>query len=353
LAIFTLSLGAACGKDSLPPEQMTVAPEQIPETLRGIYTSQDESMGSVMVSDVNITSQGTDQVPHGVLTVLAGAYAEDVYTISEALYIGAGCRPDGGSYDKERNGCVCKGTVSAEGGVLLVNMSDEAGCTESLSGAFMKGAPKVEPPPPAKRARVKRILYKVTVDPESDPIRGAVESMVSVVVFGDYECPSTAALMTTMASIQKVYEEKVRLVYKQNPQDAHTNATAAANASLCAKEQGKFWEMHDLLFANQQALSTQNLQGYAKQLKLKGKAFDKCMKSDGQGAKIAADKALAAKVGVTDMPMTFINGRKMEGTETLLELKKVVEAEHVKAKVALRVGISPGKLYNHLIRHAR
>lgn len=87
---------------------------------------------------------------------------------------------------------------------------------------------------------------------QNDPVRGTKDAKVTIVDFSDFECPFCARVFPTIKTLEQTYKEKIRVVYKQYPLPFHPNANPAANASLCANEQGKFWEYHDKLFTVQQ-----------------------------------------------------------------------------------------------------
>ena len=122
-------------------------------------------------------------------------------------------------------------------------------------------------------------------------------------------------------------QDKIRLVFRQFPLEMHKEAPKAAEAALCANEQGKFWEYHDTLFQNQQALSVENLKTYAGNLKLDTKKFNECLASGKMAATVKADMEAGAKVGVSGTPAFFINGVMLSGAQPFEEFKKVIDEE--------------------------
>ena len=129
----------------------------------------------------------------------------------------------------------------------------------------------------------------------------------------------------------KAYPDKVRLVFRQFPLEFHKQAPKAAEAALCANDQGKFWEMHDTLFANQKELEVPKLKEYAKKVGLDTAKFDKCLDSGEKAATIKADQEAGAKVGVNGTPAFFINGIMISGAQPLDEFKSIIDSE-LKAK---------------------
>jgi protein-disulfide isomerase len=144
----------------------------------------------------------------------------------------------------------------------------------------------------------------------SAPTEGDESAKVTIVEFSDFQCPFCARFHTgTLPQIQKDYVEtgKVRHVFRNLPLESiHPMAFKAAEASLCASDQGKYWEMHNLLFANQQALAPEQLVGHAKTLGLDAAAFQKCLDSGKQAARIRTDLEEAGKLGVNGTPAFLI-----------------------------------------------
>jgi protein-disulfide isomerase len=127
--------------------------------------------------------------------------------------------------------------------------------------------------------------------------------------------------------VLKLYGDKVRLVYRDFPLPFHPNAQKAAEAAQCAGDQGKYWEMHEKLFANQKALAVGDLKGHAKGLGLDQAKFDKCLDS-GDKAKVVGDHHKAGeKVGVTGTPAFFVNGYQLTGAQPIDAFKQIIDQE--------------------------
>src|SRR5690606_14570992 len=97
------------------------------------------------------------------------------------------------------------------------------------------------------------------------PSRGPADAPVTIVEFSDFECPFCGRANPTIEQVEKAYPDQVRVVFRDFPLPMHPHARKAAEAGHCANEQGKFWELHDKMFANQRALGVDDLKGYAKE----------------------------------------------------------------------------------------
>lgn len=150
----------------------------------------------------------------------------------------------------------------------------------------------------------------VGLSAHGSPLRGSPMAPVTIYEFSDFQCPycKTAAPM-----LKKVVEEsdgKVKLVFKQYPLPMHPVAREAAKAAIAADKQGKFWEMHDLLFENQDRLPTADFVAYAKKLGLDVAKFKADMASKETEKKLEADLAEGNKAGVDSTPSIYVNDRR-------------------------------------------
>jgi protein-disulfide isomerase len=150
---------------------------------------------------------------------------------------------------------------------------------------------------------------------------------VTIVEFSDFQCPFCSRLLPTMEQVKQKYGDKVRIVFRQYPLPMHPNAQKAAEASLCANEQGKFWEMHDAMFKNQQELAVDNLKSKAAALGLKAETFNQCLDSGKYAAQIQGDIKAGSAVGVSGTPAMFINGRFISGAVPLEQITSVIDDE--------------------------
>lgn len=157
-------------------------------------------------------------------------------------------------------------------------------------------------------------------------VAGNKTAKVQVVEFADFECPYCSGAATTMAALKKKFGDKVGFSFRHFPLSFHPNAQKASEYAQCAAEQGKFWEMHDLIFANQKNLKEPDLLAHVATLGLDAGKVDVCLKS-GKGAKeVASDLALGGKIGVQGTPSFFINGYQHAGAPTEEALTEAIKA---------------------------
>lgn len=123
------------------------------------------------------------------------------------------------------------------------------------------------------------------------------------------------------------YGDKVRIVYRDFPLPNHPQATPAAEAALCAHEQGKFWEYHDKIFENQRALEDENLKQFARDLELDAGRFDQCFDSRSFKATVEEGYAEAGALGINATPAFFINGRFLSGAQPFDAFKTIIDDE--------------------------
>jgi len=160
------------------------------------------------------------------------------------------------------------------------------------------------------------------------PSKGPDDAVVTLVEFSDFECPYCARLVPTLKQVEEAYSEEVRIVFRQFPLSSiHASAQGAAEASLCADAQGKFWEMHDAMFANQRALGIAQLKSTAAGLGLDAAAFDECLDSNTFAAQVAKDLEDGQAAGVSGTPAMFINGRFINGAAPFAQVAEVIDEE--------------------------
>jgi protein-disulfide isomerase len=147
---------------------------------------------------------------------------------------------------------------------------------------------------------------------DSGPSRGAREAPITIIEFSDFQCPYCRQSWATVDQLVKTYATKIRFVYRQLPLPVHPQALQAAEASLCADAQGKFWPYYDKLFTSSD-LSDTALKSYAAELKLNQGDFEKCLGSSNIRDAIHKDMEEAGKIGVRVTPTFVINGKVFEG----------------------------------------
>ena len=159
------------------------------------------------------------------------------------------------------------------------------------------------------------------------PSRGPADAPVTVVEFSDFQCPYCGREAPVIDRVMKEYEGKVKLVFRNFPLDLHPFAAKAAEAGACAADQGKFWELHDRMFANQQKLGVDDLKGYAKAVGIDQSRFDKCLDSGEKKPLVDSDMKAGTEAGVSGTPAFFINGIFINGAQPYEQLKQTVERE--------------------------
>ncbi len=173
-------------------------------------------------------------------------------------------------------------------------------------------------------------LY-VDVDPERDHIRGPLDAPVTVVEYGDFECPYCGQAEPVVRELLREFGD-VRYVWRHLPlNDVHPNTQLAAEAAEAASDQGAFWEMHDLLLAHQHALRPSDLIGYAGQLGLDVERFTNDLRQHAGAARVAEDVDSADLSGVSGTPTFFVNGRRHYGTYDIAALSAAVRAAGARA----------------------
>jgi len=174
---------------------------------------------------------------------------------------------------------------------------------------------------------------KVEVAYDAARLRGNPKAPVTIVEFSDFQCPYCRAVQPTLKRLLAKYEGRVSLAYRDLPlRDIHPEAQIAAEGSRCAGEQGKFWEFHDLLFAEQAKLHREGLLEQARNLKLDEKKFDACLASGKYRAQIEQDRQFGLRAGVNGTPGFFINGNPLSGNMPQESFEKIIEAELGAAK---------------------
>jgi protein-disulfide isomerase len=206
---------------------------------------------------------------------------------------------------------------------LLAGQRPGPGFYEKACSANVSAAPAPAPAPAAAPARpVPTGAIEVRPD---DPVRGSPQAPVTVVVFSDFQCPFCARVSPTLDEVERAYGEKVRIVWKHQPLSFHQNALPAAEAAEAAREQGKFWQMHDRLFQSQRELSPAAYERFAKELGLDVRRFQESLRSGRARARIAEDQQLASRVGADATPTLFVNGERVEGAVPFATLKAVID----------------------------
>ena len=169
-------------------------------------------------------------------------------------------------------------------------------------------------------------LDKVQNIPDGNsPVRGRKDAPVTIVEFSDFQCPYCSRLQSTLEEVLKAYPKEARLIFKDFPLPFHKFAMRAAIAAHAAGEQGRYWEMHDLIFKNFNMLAEDSFEKFAAELKLDSAKFLADFKSGKYDKQIAEDINLARTIGVGGTPTLFINGKRMQG-RSFEDFKAAIES---------------------------
>ncbi|MDH5567398.1 MAG: thioredoxin domain-containing protein [Myxococcales bacterium] len=168
---------------------------------------------------------------------------------------------------------------------------------------------------------------RVEVSTAGAPIRGKADAPITVVAFSDFQCPYCARVNPTLLRLLAEYPDQVRLVFRHSPLAFHTQAPLAHKAALAAERQGRFWEMHDRIFANPRQLDRDTLFEHAAALRLDRKRFEQDLADPALETVLARDKAEAEQLGVAGTPTFFINGRMLSGAQRYESFKALIDSE--------------------------
>ena len=162
----------------------------------------------------------------------------------------------------------------------------------------------------------------------ADPSIGAPSAPVTLIEFSDFQCPFCQRVAPTLKQVQKTYGDKVRVVWKDFPlTQIHPQAFKAGEAAHCAGDQGKFWEYHDRLFANQEALQPDDLKRHAADLGLDQTAFAACLDTSKYGERVRNGVAEGSRLGVNSTPTIYINGRVLSGAQPYEAFAAIIDEE--------------------------
>lgn len=160
---------------------------------------------------------------------------------------------------------------------------------------------------------------------ENASFKGKKDAKITIVEFSDFQCPYCQRGAKVVEEVLKAYPNDVRVAFKHYPLPFHGDAKPAAIASLAAGKQGKFWEMHDKLFAKQDQLKKEKFVEYAKELGLDVGKFTADLESTDLAKEVDADMQLGMKNGVQGTPAFFINGVMLSGAQPLDRFKAVID----------------------------
>lgn len=265
----------------------------------------------------------------------------------------------------DRDGMASASAPAASGTVVALELGEGAN-ERSVGQAVLRAASKASPPlkfSDASSAQDGAIVLASTAEARNvdrqdqfgiadAPMRGAPRGIVTIVEYSDFECPFCGRVKPVLKQIFDApeYAGKVRLFFKQNPLPFHRQAQLAAEASLAAHAQGKFWEMHNKLFGNPKALERSDLERYAREIGLNLVRFNKALDEHTFKEAVAKDLADAGKVGVRGTPHFFINGKAVSGAQAFEAFKAVIDVEIREMESLMRRGTPLGDAFGERVK---
>ena len=162
----------------------------------------------------------------------------------------------------------------------------------------------------------------------SGPSRGPNDALVTIVEFGDFQCPYCREAESTLRSVLAGYPRQVRLVFRNLPlSQLHPNAEIAARAAICADRQQRFWPMHDAMYSDQKQLDIDGLKLTAARLGLDGERFAACLRDASTDGALAVDAKAADELGISETPFFLVNGQPIDGSIPVEQFRQIIEGE--------------------------
>jgi protein-disulfide isomerase len=227
-----------------------------------------------------------------------------------------GCKMKLAECRVEDPGCAFSRGISS-----VVVTAIKEGKSETATLAAVEASRFAHPPEP------KLLDDPVSIPTAGSPVIGPPNARITLVEFSDFQCPFCVKAIHQLEAVMKAYPSQVRLIFKQFPLDSHPQASISAAAALAAHQQGKFWPMHDALFANRDKLSRKTILDLATGLGLDMKRFTADLDSPEIKKTIARDIGDGDHAGVEATPTIFIDGQRYNGSLALEAIKPVLEAE--------------------------
>ena len=217
-------------------------------------------------------------------------------------------------------GCAySKGVSAAMADAIRAGKNENDAIAAAKESRWGKG-----PQPP------KMLEAAVKIPTAGSPVMGPADAPVTLVEFSDFQCPYCSLAVGKLNAVLKAYPKQVKLIFKQFPLDTHSQAAQAAAAAIAAHQQGKFWPMHDALFASRRDLSRPTILAIAGKTGLDIKRFTTDLDSAETKKAVARDVEDGDKAGVEGTPSVYINGQKYNGSLELDAIRKVIDEELVK-----------------------
>lgn len=205
--------------------------------------------------------------------------------------------------------------------------------------------------PSRRRALDRTTLYRVGLGLPGHQ-SGPDDALVTIVVWSDFQCPFCARQAAVLGELRASYKDRVRVVVRHLPMTFHRDAQLAAEASVAAAAQGKFWQFHDQLFANFGRLARADLEQFAQATGLDLPAFRAALDDRRYRDAVTAEGAAAEALGVEGTPTMFINGAPIGGARDAQTMARLIDAHLGRAQQMVDAGVAPAELYNLLMTSA-
>lgn len=210
-------------------------------------------------------------------------------------------------------------------------------------------------PTPTPEPTVPTVQKLSGLDYSGAPAKGNADGNLIMVAYDDFECPYCARAEPTLKQVVAAYPN-LKFVYQQFPLSFHPNAQKAAEASLCAYDQGKFWEMHEAMFANQQAIAVSDIKGYAAAISGMDTAkFNACLDSGEKATQVATEEETGASIGIRGTPGFLVYSKSAKGDALVAKLQAIaanLQALGVDAAVVEVEGAGNGVVFAGALPYA-
>ena len=206
--------------------------------------------------------------------------------------------------------------------------------------------------PDVPRAADPAATYRIELRPPA-PQRGRDDALVTWVIFGNFQCPFTGRMMSTVEALEREFGRDLRIVWMNNPLSFHPQAMPAAKLALEAFQQGgndRFWDVHQRLFADQASLGRERFEAIAREAALNMPAVIRALDSDEHEDEIRAQQIYGRRFGARGTPVSFINGRFLSGAQPAERFRALIEAEREEARALVRRGTPRRRVYQRVIR---